>query len=291
MNNLNNIYLCNKTLENSDIKKNLWKKLNPKFNIHVYDDNKCIEFLKEKFNSTYVDIFNFLKDGPIKSDFWRICILYKHGGVYSDLDNVPYVSISDFLEKDIDFCTSTAYFENLNFNPNFIFSKKNNSILKKCIDIYIKKYFENIEYNYWEFSIMTILNKILKIKNFEKKEGIYEFDNNKIQLIIQNFGNNFYDSHHTYKNRRLYDCRDLNWDCNNHKFINNNKNYIKYSIEYYINLLKIYKSIYKNIIIPKNFIIPENDLWPKDSHNLNLYNQIINIENMRHHGCPPDNII
>jgi len=37
-----------------------------------------------------------------KADLWRLCKLYIHGGVYADVDLVPYINI-DNLDKDITF--------------------------------------------------------------------------------------------------------------------------------------------------------------------------------------------
>ena len=72
------IYLSYKT---KDIPKYIIpniKKIYPDYEIELYDDKDCIKFLKKNYGQLYVDIFNFLKDGPIKADFWRLCILYKY---------------------------------------------------------------------------------------------------------------------------------------------------------------------------------------------------------------------
>ena len=116
------IYLCNKTIGAKDIlSSNNWKKLNPEYEIKLYDDEMIQLFLLEQYGYFYKNIFDYLKDGPIKSDFWRLCILYKKGGIYSDIDNVPLVKLSDFIENDVDFVTCSTYWR-FNFNPNFIIS-------------------------------------------------------------------------------------------------------------------------------------------------------------------------
>lgn len=42
------------------------------------------EFLLKEYSQLHLDIFDFLEDGPIKSDFWRI--INKYGGYYIDSD-------------------------------------------------------------------------------------------------------------------------------------------------------------------------------------------------------------
>lgn len=142
------IYLCNKTLDKMDIMAKKWKGLNPDYEIVLYDNAMCEKFLLDNYGQLYKDIFDFLKDGPIKADFWRICILYKYGGVYSDIDSLPLVPLKDFIENDIDFVTCSSY-DSGNFNPNFIISNANNIILKQVIDWYINNYNNKKPYDYW----------------------------------------------------------------------------------------------------------------------------------------------
>lgn len=207
------IYLCNKNIGKNERKMaKKWKILNPEYEIKLFDDTMIKQFFKDNYNQLYLDIFNFINDGPIKSDFWRICILFKLGGVYSDIDNEPLVSISSFIEKNIDLCTCESKWI-YKFNPNFIVSKKNNTILEKGIKWYINKYihYKN-NYSYSEWSIMKCFTEVIDFENLKKK-------NMKIQILNFNPGKNHYDSHVTYKDRRILNNRIIQWDCINHSFI------------------------------------------------------------------------
>jgi mannosyltransferase OCH1-like enzyme len=213
------IYFCNKIINEKDKKSsNNWKKLNPEYEIKLYDDKMIKLFLLKEYGELYIKIFDYLKDGPIKADFWRICILYKNGGIYSDIDNLPLVKLSDFIEKDIDFATCSSYWH-YNYNPNFIISNKNNIILKNCINWYINKYNNKDKYDYWDWSIMNAFTKTLNLQNYEKKYGIYYLDNIKIQIIQECKGKNTYDDHNIYNNKRVFNNRQPNWNNELHKFI------------------------------------------------------------------------
>jgi mannosyltransferase OCH1-like enzyme len=150
------IYLSYKTKDIPNyILRNI-KTIYPDYEIKLYDDNDCKNFLLLNYGQLYVDIFNFLKDGPIKADFWRICILYKYGGVYFDLDLEHFINLNEIIDTDTDFvtiqthCKYTCFYKN-NLNPAIIIAKQNNKILKQCIDRYIEKYNNKDKYEYWNY--------------------------------------------------------------------------------------------------------------------------------------------
>ena len=91
------IYICNKNLDFIKHYSKNWKILNPDYEIKLYDDNLCNEFLKNEFSQLHSDIFNYIKDGPIKADFWRVCIVYKYGGLYVDADIEPLLHLKDYI--------------------------------------------------------------------------------------------------------------------------------------------------------------------------------------------------
>jgi mannosyltransferase OCH1-like enzyme len=83
----------NQYMVNSFIEKNKY------WNFNYFTDKDCLEFFRvnnEEFKSLLnVDVLSYyetLTNGGEKSDFWRYCIIYLLGGVYSDSDtycNVP----------------------------------------------------------------------------------------------------------------------------------------------------------------------------------------------------------
>jgi hypothetical protein len=213
------IYMCNKTIgEYEKNKSKLWKKLNPDYEIKLYDNKMCKDFLMDNYGKKYREIFEYIPDGPIKADFWRVCILHKLGGVYSDVDNVPLLPLNDFIEKDVDFVTCTSYWDEMkfNYNPNLIICNKDNAILEKCIDWYIQKYKGKVKYEYWDYSIMNAFTQILHPENFKKEYGIYNLDNMRIQLIKECPGRHHYDAHNIYNDKRVFNNRDKNWNFETH---------------------------------------------------------------------------
>ena len=217
-----NVYLCNKTIGSFEksVKKK-WKYLNPDYKIKLYDNEMCREFLVKHYGDLFGEIFDYLEDGPIKADLWRICILHKKGGVYSDIDIVPLQPLCNWIESDVQLVTCSSYWDKFKFNPNFIVSEKNNVSLEKCIDWYVNKYNNRHtdKYNYWDFSIMNCFTQTLHLKKYCKKGGVYHVKKNrnmKVQIIRECKGDYHYDAHNKYKNVRVFNNRSELWDSDTH---------------------------------------------------------------------------
>jgi hypothetical protein len=209
------IYICHKKLDKIKIYSQNWKLLNPDYEIKLYDDELCKDFLLKEYSQLHVDIFNFLKDGPIKADFWRVCILNKYGGLYVDADIKPLIPLNKIIEND-DFlvtCISRSFKKYrlpFQLNPHFILSNKNNIILQNSIDCYIKQYNEKKPYRYWDWSIC----KFFTIEGItEKKSQIIYINDKKIKFLYEKDGNNCEYNGEIVLNNRYENYR-------NHDFIN-----------------------------------------------------------------------
>jgi GR25 family glycosyltransferase involved in LPS biosynthesis len=213
------IFMCDKKLDQIKIYSKNWEKLNPDYKVSLYDDDMCKKMLSSNYPSLYLDIFNYLKDGPIKADFWRLCVLYLYGGVYVDADIEPLIPIKDFLEVNANFVIVSTYEKEYKFNPNFIMCKKNDKIIKDCIDWYINKYNNKEPYEYWKWSIVNAFNDTFHFKNFNKNFGLYNDTNKKIQILQQVKNKYKKDDYVIYNNILVFNDRYKNYDSVNHAFI------------------------------------------------------------------------
>lgn len=218
------IYLSYKNKNIPDYIINNWKKIYPDYEVKLYDNNDCIEFLKNNFGNEgdkYVDIFNYIKDGPIKADFWRVCILYKNGGIYSDIDVEPLINVNEIIDKDTSFLTSSAINPEQGLNPHFIVSSKEHIILKKCIDKYLEMYKNKIEYSYWGWSIVTIMKEVFFeiFKKYLNTDGVYFADDKKYQLLKEVVPEGKIENAYCeYKGKRILNNRYNGYDPDKHQF-------------------------------------------------------------------------
>ena len=170
-----------------------WSELNPEYQIELYDDERCKNILFNNFGNLYVDVFNYIQDGPIKCDFFRVCILYLYGGVYADSDIKPVVPLSEFIEDDIDFLTCISYNYGSSkskwcYNPQFILAKKYDSYLYSVMNKYIEYYKCNKKYEYWEWSICVLMGRIDIDNSFNitpNSDNVFLLNGKKCKFVIE----------------------------------------------------------------------------------------------------------
>ena len=161
--------------------------MNPNFEVKVYGDSECVDFLRSEFSEEYVNFFEQIKDGPIKADFWRCCILYKYGGVYCDADVNLQQGIEEFVDEDVDFCTSGS-FVSTRVNPILLVAKAGHPILKRTIELFFtmpQPYIKGT--HYWVYSVTGHMYRALKeyLPEYEGNEDrMYHLDNGaKLQML------------------------------------------------------------------------------------------------------------
>ena len=236
------IYICHKNLKCLNMTYSFWKRLNPTYQIKLFDDVMCEKFLLDTFSELHQSVFKFIPDGPIKSDFWRVCILYKYGGIYVDADIHPLVPIKMFLSHNSDFVTCITK-SNRNFNPHFIAARKNDPILKECIEEYIN-FYKKQSYAYWDWSIVNVFNRQLShVKHHHNKmptSQVFILNKKKYQLFFEMTNrdekqksaindimaklkpNGMHDYYCSFLNKRIFNTRYINYDPDEHKFKNHN---------------------------------------------------------------------
>lgn len=73
-----------------------WTNLNPDYTIDFSLDQDCYDFLKEEYNEEVATLFQTIPRGMHKADLWRLFKIYKNGGVYADVDLVPYIKLNTY---------------------------------------------------------------------------------------------------------------------------------------------------------------------------------------------------
>ena len=163
-----------------DIVFNRWKQLNPDYNIVLSLDNDCINFLKHNFNDYVVNLFKVIRVGMYKADLWRLCKLYVHGGVYADVDLVPYINI-DNLDKEVTFYSCIADSNDSIFQAFMVnFSKPKNPLILH----FIISYLLNNPYQYPNGPTYDMYNCIKYNLNVENIKHDTKYNINEVKINI-----------------------------------------------------------------------------------------------------------
>lgn len=113
-----------------------WHVLNPAFSVELYNDTECHAFVEEHYGSNLANIYGKIPSGPIRSDLWRVLILYSFGGVYVDVDAEPLAPLHEFVTPDDSFVTSVgrmASFYRQSVNPHLIIAQSGEEILNATL--------------------------------------------------------------------------------------------------------------------------------------------------------------
>lgn len=161
-----------------------WKELNPAYLIDVSLDVDCIEFIKTHFNESLAELFKTTYNGKNKADLWRLCKLYIFGGVYADVDVVPYLNI-DHLNKDVTFYASVST-RQLCFQ-DFLLSRNPKSplLLALLLSLISNK---NINGGGPLIDMYNCINRILETNPVEGR--LYRINTIKIKINIGSSSNN-----------------------------------------------------------------------------------------------------
>jgi hypothetical protein len=80
-----------------------WQKFNPDWQITIFDDKQCREFIATHFDEDVLWAYDQITPGAYRADLWRYCVLYVHGGVYADFKFKALLPLDKVLDPAADF--------------------------------------------------------------------------------------------------------------------------------------------------------------------------------------------
>lgn len=129
------------THKNYELSENLKKlihnmiSVNSDFEYIFMDNEECLTFIEKNFDNEFVNMYKSLPLDIMRSDVWRIAIIYVNGGVYSDCD-VYCVKPLNLLIKNKELVVFT---EKGGGTSNFFFgAKPRHPALKAILDLMVK---------------------------------------------------------------------------------------------------------------------------------------------------------
>ena len=222
-----------------------FQELNPEYKYLFFDDKRCREYIKKKFDKYILNYYDKLIPGAFKADFFRYCFLYNEGGCYFDCKSILKIKLRDIIKEDDDLLLCKDHHKTGIYNAVILSSKKNDLFIN-CINKIINKInnFDDI----YNINNKVEFNKLENILSLTGPDLLYEAYNeiiNHKEFIKMNHiikGN-----HSNYKNLLI--------EYNNNIFLYKSyKNYKSYGI-HYSQLWKNNEIIYKNVLYLNNYKI------------------------------------
>lgn len=172
------------------------KDKNEEWQYHFFDDEEMIKYLEDNYGEEFVKKYNSFNRREHKEDLFKLCWLYKNGGVFVDLDIDLILPLNDIIEnvKNNFAILLKNYLSNLliiekgSLVNSLIVVNKGNLKIKKCIENIMKIDQTDITDDY-SLVLFIVQNTLIDGENyqfFEKpdlKEGkmeIYDIKDRKI---------------------------------------------------------------------------------------------------------------
>jgi len=148
------------------------KEDNPEFTYHLYDDAMCAKFIEENFGQDTHDAFINLIPGAYKSDLWRLCILYKYGGIYLDIKykllndfRLKYLTDKEYYVSDGEFSLGGNKYFSI-YNGLMVSKPKNNFLLKTINAIVENSKHCNYGHNPWAVTGPNLVGQLFPYPDY-----------------------------------------------------------------------------------------------------------------------------
>lgn len=117
------------------------------------------DFIREHFPGEIFDSYSRLQIGAAQADFWRLLVLYKHGGVYMDIDAHAVLPLGFLIEPEYEeLYITTKRGEISNY---FIASRPANPNLARMIELVVSNIKEHRLTNIYELTGPGVFNRVL----------------------------------------------------------------------------------------------------------------------------------
>lgn len=116
-----------------------WKKQNPSYEHILFSGDDRIEFIKNFYDKEMLTIYSSLSHNSFKADLFRMCYLYKKGGIYVDIDFACNKSVDTIIKEDRDIVAGIA---NNQINMGMLITAPESPIFKHILETGTRRFFE-----------------------------------------------------------------------------------------------------------------------------------------------------
>ena len=116
-----------------------WKKENPSYEYTLFSGDDRIEFIKNFYGKEILAMYFAMSHNSFKADLFRMCYLYKKGGIYVDIDCACNKSVDTIIKEDRDIVAGIA---NNQINMGMLISAPESPIFEHILETGTRRFFE-----------------------------------------------------------------------------------------------------------------------------------------------------
>lgn len=221
------------------------KDMNPTFEHRLYDDNNCVEFIKNNYDDETLRLYLSINKnyGSARSDFFRYLLMYKEGGVYLDIKSCTISPLEETLLPTDEYLLThwpgLDWSDELNykfgeFQNWHIICKPNHPFLKKVIED-VSENIRKFKDGFGKSSVLRITGPIAYSKSIISlldKHRIYTTDSPvREYLLSEELGLNYMETgkHHSHFYKSYSEDETI---------VKHKKGYVLYSNDKYFEISK-----------------------------------------------------
>ncbi|MEQ8560959.1 MAG: glycosyltransferase [Cytophagales bacterium] len=170
-----------------------WNVLKHKsFKIILYDDNSARDYIQKNYPHDFLKAYNNCRHPAMRSDYFRLCYIYKSGGIYVDADEIYNGNDLEtlLLDKSLKLqplCYSAksksmipfdSFVTNANYSDDWIFYINNNPIIAPPKHSLIYTALKQATYN--------IANSVFSSNDIQSISGPGNLTSSFVELSIKN---------------------------------------------------------------------------------------------------------
>lgn len=182
--------------------------------VRDYTDEDVDAYVRGFLTDDNLEAYNNLQSFTLKTDIWRLCVLYSEGGIYTDVHIRPLMDLKQVFDSDIDhvFVIDTLTCDKRIYNA-MMMAKRRSSLIGKMLERALL-HIRNTVYtlNVLDITGPGVIGYVLRrAMNLQSsfKEGIYALDNSRVLLLSHK------SEHETelivHKEQRVFQCRYENY--------------------------------------------------------------------------------
>jgi mannosyltransferase OCH1-like enzyme len=125
-----------------------WQELNPSYKYRYFSDLDIYKFVQDHYGMKMLKLMKSFRVPVMKSDLWRILVIYQFGGIYVDIDTAPSEPLDNWIDLSKNFIVAIE--NGIHYTQWAFMAEPKSPVVKSILDVILERC-EDIDYNKKDF--------------------------------------------------------------------------------------------------------------------------------------------